>query len=47
MTARALFRRMLAERREYPRGSAEWTWRTRAAVTYLRIVRGIPAAEWT
>ena len=47
MTTKDLFRRMLRERRLYPRGSDEWDWRTRAARKYAWILRGVPVNEWS
>lgn len=46
MTARQNFRRMLSERRRFLTGSPDWNYRTRAARTYLNILRGVPTAEW-
>lgn len=47
MTMRQHFRQLMHERRDWPRGSAEWEWRTRAARKYLWIHRGVPANQWT
>lgn len=46
MTARKLLRVMLAERRMFPKHSADWAYRTRAARTYIRLIRGIPTTQW-
>ena len=46
MTARALLRVMLAERRLFPKHSADWAYRTRAAMTYIRLIRSIPVDDW-
>lgn len=46
MTARTLLRQMLAERRAFARGTADWQWRTNAARKYALICRGVPASEW-
>jgi hypothetical protein len=43
---RHLFRRMLRERRAFPPGSPDWNYRTRAARTYLDILRRVPTTEW-
>jgi len=45
-TARDRLREVLEDRRQFRKGSAEWKYLTRAAVTYLRLVRGIPTTEW-
>lgn len=39
---RALFRKMLRERREYPLNSPDWIYRTKAARTYLEMIRSVP-----
>ncbi len=46
MNAKQLFHRMMRERREFPRASMDWNWRTRAAATYLLMHRNVPACEW-
>lgn len=46
MTARSLFKQMMTERRQYPRGSSDFEWRTRAARKYVWLMRGVPSAEW-
>ncbi|MCA0846085.1 hypothetical protein [Salipiger thiooxidans] len=46
MTMREHFLRMMTERREWPRGSADWEYRTEAARKYLWLHRGIPTCEW-
>jgi hypothetical protein len=46
MVARDLFRWMMSERREYPRASLDFHWRTVAARKYLAIMRGVPVLEW-
>ncbi len=43
---RALFRRMMAERRQFARGSLDHTYRTRAARTYLWLAIGRPTDRW-
>lgn len=45
MTARTWFHRMMAERRQFERGSPEWAYRTRAARQFLEILRK-PVVEW-
>ena len=47
MTARAHLRQCLAERRAWPRDSAEYAYLTRAARKYAWIVRRIPTTEWS
>lgn len=47
MTTRAVFRTLMADRRKWPRGSADHDYRTRAARKLLWIMRGIPVSEWT
>jgi len=44
--ARLEFTRMIRERRNFPSGSPDHEYRTRAARTLLRIIRGVPVAEW-
>jgi len=46
MTARDHLRQMLRERRQFPRTSLEWEWRTRAARKLAWIARGTPTTEW-
>jgi len=46
MTAREHFREMMRERRDWPRGSLDWNYRTRAARKYLWLHRGVPVQEW-
>lgn len=46
MTPKQHFRDLMRERRQFQRGDAEWTWRTRAARTYLLMMRGVPARDW-
>lgn len=46
MTAFRLFRRMMQERRQYPRESMDWNYRTRAARKYLWIMWDVPVTEW-
>ncbi len=43
---RALFRRMMAERRQFARGSLDHNYRTRAARKYLWLAIGQPADKW-
>jgi hypothetical protein len=47
MTALDHFRQLLRQRREYPKGSLDWQWRTDAARKYLWVHRGIPTTEWS
>ena len=46
MTLRDHLRELLTERRDWPRDSAEWTWRTRAARKYVWLLRGVPPKDW-
>lgn len=43
---RQLFLTTMAERRRYPKGSQDWNYRTRAARTYVWMMRGVPTTEW-
>ena len=47
MTTRAAFLALMAERRNWPRGSADHDYRTRAARKLVWIMRGVPTTEWT
>jgi|GEM_PF-4663298 len=47
MNARQLFHQMMRERRQFPRGSAEWEWRTRSARKFAWLVLGVPTNEWS
>jgi hypothetical protein len=44
---RQQFRDVMAERRQWPRGSMDWEYLTRTARTYLAMLRGVPANEWS
>ena len=44
---RTHFRQMLRERRAFPVGSPDWEYRTRAAMKYLWIMRGVPNNQWS
>lgn len=46
MSAKALFHRMMAERRAFPRGSLDHEYRTRAARQYVWMMRRVPVREW-
>ena len=46
MTTRALFHEIMAERRRWPKGSADWDYRTRAARKLVWMIRGIPVIDW-
>ena len=46
MTTRATFRALMAERREWPRGTDDLEYRTRAARKLVWILRGVPSSEW-
>lgn len=47
MTAAAVFRALMAERRQFQRGTPDHNYRTRAARTLVWLMRGVPASEWT
>lgn len=46
MTTREIFRALMAERRQWPHGSADWMYRTRAARKLVWLIRGIPENQW-
>lgn len=46
MNARDYFKKMMRERRQFKRGSAEHKWRTNAARKYVWIMRRVPVSEW-
>ncbi len=46
MTTRAVFLALMAERRNWPPGSADHEYRTKAARQLVWIMRGRPAMEW-
>jgi hypothetical protein len=46
MTPRTLLRTMLMERRLFPRGSADWSYRTRTAQRMVWIIRKQPVCMW-
>lgn len=46
MTTRDYFHAVMRERRAWPRGSADWRYRTEAARKLYWIIRGVPALEW-
>ena len=46
MTERQNLRACLSERRQFPRDSLDYAYRTRAARKYVWIIRGVPASEW-
>jgi hypothetical protein len=45
-TARTEFHRIMADRRQWPPGSADWEYRSRAARRLVWIIKGIPAEQW-
>jgi hypothetical protein len=47
MTTKQRFLRLMAERRQYPRNSLDWMWRTRAARKLVWLMMGRPVKEWT
>jgi len=47
MTPRQLALSLMAERKDYPTGSPDWDWRTRAAWKLYQLSQGIPARDWT
>lgn len=46
MTTRDHFRAVMADRRQWPRGSMDHEYRTRAAAKLLLIIRDVPTTEW-
>lgn len=44
--ARSEFHRMMSERKEYPRNSLDWQWRTNAARKLVWMMRGVPVINW-
>ena len=46
MTTREHFRALMAERRNWPRGSADHEYRSRAARKLLNLIRGVPVDQW-
>ncbi len=44
--SKQLFRDIMAERRQWPRGSADYEYRTRAARTYLLMHLKVPTTQW-
>ena len=36
----------MAERRKYKRGTLDYEYLTRAARTYVLLMRGVPTTEW-
>ena len=47
MTTRETFFALMAERRLWPKGSADHEYRSRAARQLYWIIKGIPSGEWT
>jgi len=47
MTTRQVFRQLMAERRAWPRGSADHDYRSRAARKLLNLIRGVPVNQWS
>ena len=47
MSARSKFRECLRERRRFRKDSLDWLYLTKAARTYLKIMRGIPTNQWS
>lgn len=46
MTTRDFFLALMAERRRWPRGTADHEYRTRAARKLVWLMRGVPTEEW-
>lgn len=46
MTTRQHFRSLMAERRMFPRGSADHAYRTRAGRKLVWLMRGVPTDRW-
>lgn len=47
VTTRELFHDIMRQRRQWPVGSSDWAYRTRAARKLVWMMRGIPTAEWS
>lgn len=47
MTARQRFQQIMTDRRKFPKHSADWQWRTRAARKLAWLMMGRPVEEWT
>ena len=43
---KALFREQMRDRRDWPRGSPDWEYRTRAATKYYWLYIGKPPNQW-
>lgn len=41
-----IFRRLMAERRNYNKDSMDYEWRTAACRKYVLMMRNVPAIEW-
>jgi len=46
MTTRQLFHKLMKERRQHPRGTAEHEYLTRSARKIAWIALGVPTTEW-
>lgn len=46
MTTRAILLSLLAERKAWPKGSADWDYRSRACRRLWWIIRGVPVDRW-
>ena len=46
MTTKQHFKSIMAQRREYARGTIEHAYLTRAARKLVWIICGVPASEW-
>lgn len=46
MTTREHFRALMADRRNWPRGSSDHEYRSRAARRLVWIIKGIPVDAW-
>ena len=46
MTTPATFLALMAERRQWPKGSADYAYRTKAARKLVWIIKGRPVNEW-
>ena len=46
MTTREVFHDVMRQRRQWPKGSTEWGYLTRAARKLAWMVWGVPTTEW-
>lgn len=46
MSERETFRDVMRQRRQWPKGSADYDYRTRAARKLVWMIRKVPTTEW-